>query len=69
MPIKFASSEVVLETRKDGVVFLRSKHPLKPYPDRLGDMLYRSASRAPQRTFLAEKKDGPRIPCSGSSRS
>ena len=58
MPIKFASSEVALETRTDGVVLLRSKRPLMPYPDRLGDMLYRSASRAPQRTFLAEKKDG-----------
>ncbi|MEE8586686.1 MAG: feruloyl-CoA synthase, partial [Acidobacteriota bacterium] len=58
MPIQFASSEVALETRKDGVVFLRSKRPLMPYPDRLGDLLHRSASRAPQRTFLAEKKDG-----------
>ncbi len=58
MPNKYASSEVGLETRRDGVVFLRPDRSLAPYPRRLGDLLYFSAARAPQRTFLAEKEDG-----------
>ena len=56
-PVEFAPAEVNVESTPDGGFLLRSPQPLKPYEKNLGVMLRRWAHEAPDRTFLAERRD------------
>jgi len=56
-PVEFAPAEVDVEATQDGGFILRSPMPLKPYEKNLGVMLRRWAHEAPDRTFLAERRD------------
>lgn len=47
-----------LEERPGGVQVLRSTEPLAPYPERLTDRLVYWASEAPERTFVAKRRNG-----------
>ena len=54
--LRYAPAEVTVEKRADGAMVLRSPHPLKPYPRCVGDWLKLWYEKAPDRTFLAERK-------------
>ena len=54
--LRFAPAEVKVETRADGATILRSPQALKPYARAVGDWLVHWYERAPDRTFLAERK-------------
>src|SRR5262245_11898949 len=57
--LRYAPSEVRVEKRADGSLVLRSPQPLKPYVRCVSDWLKQWYEKAPDRTFLAErKKDG-----------
>ena len=53
--VRIASADVDVRRTADGVVYLKSTHPLGPYPVRLTDCLDRWAMEAPDRIFLAER--------------
>lgn len=58
--IKLASTDVVLEKRPDGVMYVRSKLALGPYPKRMTDRLDHWAQLTPDRTFIAQRTpEGP----------
>jgi feruloyl-CoA synthase len=58
MPVRFAPATVLRTPRPGGGFILRSPAPL-PEPVRcVGDWLVRWAREAPDRTFLAERRDG-----------
>ena len=61
--LRFAPAKVDVERRPDGVLLLRSPQPLQPYARAVGDWLVHWYERAPERTFLAERRgDGwPRL--------
>jgi feruloyl-CoA synthase len=54
--LRYAPAEVRLEKRADGAILLRSPQPLKPYARAVGDWLLHWYERAPDRTFIAERK-------------
>jgi feruloyl-CoA synthase len=54
--LRYAPAEVTVEKRADGTMVLRSPHPLKPHPRCVGDWLKQWYERAPERTFLAERR-------------
>jgi len=54
--LRYAPAEVVVEKRADGATLLRSPQPLKPYARAVGDWLLHWYERAPDRTFIAERK-------------
>ena len=54
--LRYAPAEVKVEKRADGSVLLRSPQPLKPYPRCVGEWLREWYEKAPDRTFLAERK-------------
>jgi feruloyl-CoA synthase len=54
--LRYAPADVRVETRADGTILLRSPQPLKPYTRAVGDWLLHWYERAPDRTFLAERK-------------
>jgi feruloyl-CoA synthase len=54
--LRYAPAEVKVEKRADGASILRSPQPLKPYARAVGDWLVQWYERAPERTFLAERK-------------
>jgi feruloyl-CoA synthase len=54
--LRYAPAEVRVEKRADGMTILRSPQPLKPYARAVGDWLLHWYERAPDRTFLAERK-------------
>ena len=54
--LRYAPAEVNVEKRADGATILRSPQPLKPCARALGDWLVQWHERAPDRTFLAERK-------------
>jgi len=54
--LRYAPAEVRLENRADGAILLRSPQPLKPYARAVGDWLLHWYERAPDRTFIAERK-------------
>src|SRR6185312_1958232 len=59
-PVKLAAPEVLLDRRPDGTIYLRSPHPLGPYPDKLTQRLEHWAAAAPDRVFLAQRTpEGP----------
>src|SRR5689334_1574945 len=54
--LRYAPPEVTVEKRADGTTVLRSPQPLKSYPRCVGDWLKQWYEKAPDRTFLAERK-------------
>ena len=54
--LRYAPAEVRVEKRADGATILRSPQPLKPYARAVGDWLLHWYDRAPDRTFIAERK-------------
>jgi feruloyl-CoA synthase len=50
--------EAAVELRADGTTVLRSTEPLGAYPARLTDALARWAEEAPERTFIAKRRQG-----------
>jgi feruloyl-CoA synthase len=54
--LRYAPAEVKLEERADGSLLLRSPQALKPHARAVGDWLLRWYERAPDRTFIAERK-------------
>ena len=54
--LRYAPAEVKVESRADGAIVLRSPQALKPYARAVGDWLVQWYERAPDRTFLAERK-------------
>jgi feruloyl-CoA synthase len=56
--LAFGPPEVVVERRPDGVMLVRSPHPLGSYPRAATDWLDHWAAVAPQRMFLAERERG-----------
>jgi feruloyl-CoA synthase len=56
--VRLGPSEVAVERRANGVVHLKSVHPLKKYPDKMTERLEHWASVAPDRVFLAQREGG-----------
>jgi feruloyl-CoA synthase len=57
--VRLGRSDVALERRPDGTLYLRSPHPLERYPDKLTQRLEHWAKAAPDRVFLAQRaRDG-----------
>ncbi len=54
--LRYAPAELKLEERADGSIVLRSPQALKPYARAVGDWLTHWYERAPDRTFIAERK-------------
>jgi feruloyl-CoA synthase len=54
--LRFAPVEVSVEKRADGAMILASPRPLAPHARAVGDWLVEWHRRAPERTFLAERK-------------
>jgi len=54
--LRYAPAEVTVEKRADGATILRTPQPLKPYARAVGDWLVHWYERAPDRTFIAERK-------------
>jgi feruloyl-CoA synthase len=54
--LRYAPAEVNVEKRADGTTVLRSPQALKPYARAVGDWLVHWHERAPERTFIAERK-------------
>ncbi len=58
--IRLASTDVVMERKPDGTIYVRSTLALGPYPQRMTDRLDYWAEHAPDRTFIAQRaKEGP----------
>jgi len=58
--IRLAPTDVILERKPDGTIYVRSKLELGPYPRRMTDRLDYWAAHTPDRTFLAQRtKEGP----------
>ena len=54
--LRYAPAEVRLEKRSDGTTILRSPQPLQRYSRAVGDWLLHWYERAPDRSFIAERK-------------
>jgi feruloyl-CoA synthase len=54
--LRYAPVEVKTEKRADGTLLMRSPQPLKPYPRCVGEWLREWYEKAPDRTFLAERR-------------
>jgi len=58
--IRLASTDVVMERKPDGTIYVRSKLELGPYPRRMTDRLDYWAEHTRDRTFIAQRtKEGP----------
>src|SRR5215472_547558 len=53
--VRLGASDVVLDRRPDGTIYVRSKDPLGPYAEKMTERLDHWAVVAPDRTFLAER--------------
>ena len=58
IPLAFGPPDVTVERRPDGALLVRSPHPLGSYPRAMTDWLDHWARAAPDRVFLAERKQG-----------
>ena len=54
-PVRLGPSDVLVERKPDGTQYLRSPHPLEPYPDKITQRLGQWAKAAPDRVFLAQR--------------
>ena len=58
--IRLAPTEVVLDRKADGTIYVRSKMQLGEYPQRMTDRLDHWAAQKPDETFIAQRtKEGP----------
>ena len=57
-PVQLGPADAMIERRPDGVILLRSPHPLPPYPKSLTERLVHWADTAPDRIFLAQREAG-----------
>jgi feruloyl-CoA synthase len=58
--IRLAPTDVVLEKKPDGTMYVRSTLELGPYPKRMTDRLDHWAKQTPDRTFIAQRTpEGP----------
>ena len=58
--IRLARTDVVIDHKPDGTLYVRANEALGPYPSRMTDRLDHWAEHTPDRTFLAQRtKDGP----------
>ena len=53
--VRLGASDVVLDHRPDGTIYVRSKYALGPYAEKMTERLDHWAAVAPDRTFLAER--------------
>jgi feruloyl-CoA synthase len=53
--VRLGTSDVVLDRRPDGTIYVRSKDPLGPFAEKMTERLDHWAAVAPDRTFLAER--------------
>ncbi len=53
--VPLGPSDVILDRRPGGAIYVRSKNPLGPYAERMTDRLDYWAAAAPDRTFLAQR--------------
>jgi len=53
--VRLGPRDVVVDRRPDGIIHLRSPHPLPPYPAKLTERLEHWAAIAPERLFLAQR--------------
>lgn len=53
--VRFASSPVTFDRRRDGTVYVTPTMTLPPYPERLTDLLDRWAAETPDRVFIARR--------------
>ena len=53
--VRLGPSEVDFERAPDGTIYVRSRQPLGPYPEKMTERLDHWAAVAPDRTFLAER--------------
>jgi feruloyl-CoA synthase len=53
--VKLGPADVVVDRRTDGIILMRSPHPLPPYPRMLTERLMHWAKVAPDRIFLAQR--------------
>jgi feruloyl-CoA synthase len=56
-PVRIASIDTTVRVAPDGSVYMRSPTPLGPYPVRITDRLEYWAERAPDRVFLAQRRE------------
>jgi len=54
-PVRLAPAAVAIDRKPDGTIYLRSPHPLGPYPAKLTERLEHWAEAAPDRVFLAQR--------------
>src|SRR5581483_9520824 len=53
--VRLGASDIVLDRRPDGAIYVRSKFSLGPYAEKMTERLDHWAAVAPDRTFLAER--------------
>jgi feruloyl-CoA synthase len=56
-PVRLGPSDVVVERRPDGTIYMRSPHALGPYPTKLTERLEYWAARAPDRVLFAQRDE------------
>ena len=56
-PVNVARADTAVRRGPGGVCYLRSRHELGPYPERLTERLAHWADHAPSRVFLAQRDD------------
>jgi feruloyl-CoA synthase len=55
--IRLAPTDVTVERKPDGTIYVRSTLPLGPYPRRMTDRLDYWAEHTPDRTFIAQRNE------------
>jgi feruloyl-CoA synthase len=56
-PVRLGPRDYRIDRRPDGTIYMRSPHPLRPYPAKLTERLDYWAEKAPERTFLAQRDE------------
>jgi feruloyl-CoA synthase len=56
-PVRLGPRDYLIDRRPDGTIYMRSPHPLGPYPTKLTDRLEYWADKAPDRVFLAQRDE------------
>jgi feruloyl-CoA synthase len=56
--VRLGPRDVKVDERPDGTIYLSSPHALEPYPAKLTERLRHWAAVAPERTFLAQRRNG-----------
>ncbi|MCC6947142.1 MAG: feruloyl-CoA synthase [Bradyrhizobiaceae bacterium] len=56
-PVRLGPRDYVIDRRPDGTIYMRSPHPLGPYPVKMTERLHYWAEKAPDRTFMAQRDE------------